>query len=200
MVFNLNQPQMNVESVLNLEDLPFFCYHPRMRIGNNFSRVCTSVQAMYFELLKVRNFILTYRYILTIFRLSLSIKVIGPRSRSNEKLTYFYLTVTSVGLYSTKTYLKGQGHLKVKVKFTQYQGTKPKWPNGMKHCAYCTDGHGFEPRTSTSVCGHICLSIYNCFCDQCVSWMVYLRLKDILVGTIICNQVFIFLFVDDEHL
>ena len=76
-----------------------------------------SVQAVTFELLKSGTSFLVYRYILTTSRSSLSIKVFG--SRSNEKLTYFYITVTSVCLYATKTYLKGQGHLKVKV--TQYQ-------------------------------------------------------------------------------
>ena len=76
--------------------------HPRMRVGNNFSRVCLcvfclSVQALAFELLKLGTTFLVCRCI------------------------YFYLTVTSVCLYSTKTYLKGQGHVKVKVKVTHYQ-------------------------------------------------------------------------------
>ena len=75
-----------------------FNYHPRMRIGNNFSRVCLCVSFCVFVCL------LVYRYILTMSRSSLSIKVIGSRSRSNEKLTYVYLPATSVCLYANKTY------------------------------------------------------------------------------------------------
>ena len=101
-----------------------------MQIGNNFNwvclcvfmSVCVSVQIITFELLKLETSFSVNRYILTISRSSVSIMVIGSRSRSKEKLTYFYLTVSSVCLYSTKTYLKGQCHLKVKVKITQYQG------------------------------------------------------------------------------
>ena len=83
-----------------------------MRIGNNFSWVCVSVtvtfgcnfQAVTFELLKLGTSILVYIYILIICRSSLSIKIIGSRSSSNKKLTYFYLPATSVCLYATKTY------------------------------------------------------------------------------------------------
>ena len=72
-----------------------------------------SVQAITFELLKLETSFLAYIYSLTISRSSLSIKVIGSRSRSNEKLTCFYLTATSVcHLYAIKTF----------VKVTQYQG------------------------------------------------------------------------------
>ena len=59
-----------------------------MRIGNNFSRVCLSVQAVTFEQQMVGMLYLVYRNILTISRSGLSIKVIGLRSRSNEKLKY----------------------------------------------------------------------------------------------------------------
>ena len=80
--------------------------------GNNFSQVCLSVsqsvsqsvcvsvclsvQAITFELVKLGTSFLVYRYILTISTSSLSIKVIGSRSRSNEKLTHFDLPVSSV--------------------------------------------------------------------------------------------------------
>ena len=37
-------------------------------------------------------------------------------------MTYFKITVALVSLYATKAYLKSQGHLKVKVKATLYQG------------------------------------------------------------------------------
>ena len=84
--------------------------------------VCQSVQAIIFKLLNLGTSFLLYRCILTKSRSCLSIKVIGSRSRSNEKLTYFYITVASVCLYATKIYSQGQCHLKVKVKVTQYQG------------------------------------------------------------------------------
>ena len=48
-------------------------------------------------------------------------QVVGSSSRSNEKFAYFLLTVTSVCLYSTKIYLNGQDHLKVKVIVSQCQ-------------------------------------------------------------------------------
>ena len=72
-------------------------YHPRMWVGNVFGHVCVcvcvcvcvsvflSVQAITFELLDIENSFLVCRYILTISRSSLSIKVIGSRSRSYEK-------------------------------------------------------------------------------------------------------------------
>ena len=64
-------------------------YHPRMRVGNVFGHVCLSVclsvQAITFELLDIKTSFLVCRYILIISRSSLSIKVIGSRSRSYEK-------------------------------------------------------------------------------------------------------------------
>ena len=64
-------------------------------VGNNFSRVCLSVcLSVYlsvcvsvqitFELLKVGTSFLVYTYIFIISRSSLSTKVIGSRSRSND--------------------------------------------------------------------------------------------------------------------
>ena len=69
------------------------CYHPRMWVGNVFSRVCLSVclsvflsvQAITFEPLDIETLFLICRYILTKSRLSLSIKVIRLRSRSYKK-------------------------------------------------------------------------------------------------------------------
>ena len=67
-------------------------YHPRMRVGNVFGHVCLcvclcvclsvflSVQAITFEPLDIETSFLVCRYILTISRSSLSIKVIGSRS------------------------------------------------------------------------------------------------------------------------
>ena len=72
-------------------------YHPRMWVGNVFGHVCLSVclcvclsvflpvQAITFEPLNIETSFLVCRYILTISRSSLSIKVIGSRSRSYEK-------------------------------------------------------------------------------------------------------------------
>ena len=72
-------------------------YHPRMRVGNVFGHVCLcvcvcvclsvflSVQAITSEPLNIETSFLVCRYILTISRSSLSIKVIGSRSRSYEK-------------------------------------------------------------------------------------------------------------------
>ena len=72
-------------------------YHPRMRVGNAFGHVCLcvcvsvcvsvflSVQAITFESLDIETSFLVCRYILTISRSSLSIKVMGSRSRSYEK-------------------------------------------------------------------------------------------------------------------
>ena len=66
-------------------------YHPRMRVGNVFwlcvclsvclsMSVFLSVQAITFEPLDIETSFLVCRYILTISRSSLSIKVIGSRS------------------------------------------------------------------------------------------------------------------------
>ena len=61
-------------------------YHPHMRVGNVFGHVCLSVclsvQAITFEPLDIETSFLVCRYILTIARSSLSIKVIGSRLRS----------------------------------------------------------------------------------------------------------------------
>ena len=78
-----------------------YVYHPRMRVGNVFGHVCLSaclsvylcvclsvflsVQAITFEMLDIETSFLVCRYILTISRSSLSIKVIESRSRSYEK-------------------------------------------------------------------------------------------------------------------
>ena len=70
------------------------------RVGNVFGcvclcvclSVCRSVQTITFEPLYVETSFLVCRYILTISRSSLSIEVIGSRSRSHEKndnFTYF---------------------------------------------------------------------------------------------------------------
>ena len=104
------------------------CYRPRMRIGINFTQVylclsvCLSVQAITFELLQLGTSFLVYRYILTPSRSSLSIKVIGSRSRSNVFLIIFYQNCQFYVFLFHSYMIKFQGHLKVKVKAVQYQG------------------------------------------------------------------------------
>ena len=69
-------------------------YNPRMRVGNVFScvclyiclSVCPSVQAITFELLHIETSFLVCRYILTISRSSLSIKVIGQGQGNMRKM------------------------------------------------------------------------------------------------------------------
>ena len=64
-----------------------------MWVGNVFGHVCLCVcvsvflpvQAITFETLDIETSFLVCQYILTITRSSLSIKVIGLRSRSHEK-------------------------------------------------------------------------------------------------------------------
>ena len=64
-----------------------------MRVGNVFGHVCVSVclsvylsvQAITFEPLDIETLFLVWQYILTKYRSSLSIQVIGSRSRSYDK-------------------------------------------------------------------------------------------------------------------
>ena len=72
-------------------------YHLRMQVGSVFGHVCVSVclsvclsvflfiQAITFEPLNIETSFLVYRYILTISRSSLSIKINASRSRSYDK-------------------------------------------------------------------------------------------------------------------
>ena len=82
-----------------------------------------SVQAINFEPLNIETSFLVCRYISTISRPSLSIKVIGSRSRSYEKndsFTYFNLLILCMWpkvINKVKVTHQGQGHIKVKVTF-----------------------------------------------------------------------------------
>ena len=88
--------------------------------------VCVSVflslQAITFELLDIETSFLVCRYILTTSRSSLSIKVIGSRSRSYEKndsFSYFNFLILCMWLQvinKVKVTHQGEGHIKVKVK------------------------------------------------------------------------------------
>ena len=86
--------------------------------------ICVSVCSGYsFWTTLHRDFILVCRYILTISRSSLSIKVIGSRSRSYEKsdsFTYFNFLILCMWLQvinKVKVTHQGEGHIKVKVKY-----------------------------------------------------------------------------------
>ena len=86
--------------------------------------VCPSVQTVTFEPLHIQASFLVCRDILTISRSSLSIKVIGSRSRSYEKndnFTYFNMFILYIWLQvinEVKVINLGQGHIKVKVKIS----------------------------------------------------------------------------------
>ena len=117
---------------------PSIFYHPRMRVGNVLGHVCLcvclyvclsvflSVQAITFEPLDIETSFLVCRYILTISRSSLSIKVIGSRSRSYEKndsFTYFNFLILCMWLQvinKVKVTHQGEGHIKVKVKISSF--------------------------------------------------------------------------------
>ena len=68
-----------------------------MRVGNVFGHVCLSVclsvQTITFEPLHIGTSFLVWRYILTISRSNLSIKVIGSQSRSCAKNDYILISI-----------------------------------------------------------------------------------------------------------
>ena len=82
-----------------------------------------SVQAITFKTLDIETSFLVCRYILTISRSSLSVKVIRSRSRSYEKndtFTYFNLLILCMWLQvinKVRVTHQGQGHIKVKAKY-----------------------------------------------------------------------------------
>ena len=78
--------------------------------------VYVSVQAITFELLQLGASFSVYRYILTTSMSSLSIKVIGSRSRSNIFFVIFYQNCQFNAFLFHSYMIKGQGHLKVKLK------------------------------------------------------------------------------------
>ena len=86
--------------------------------------VCPSVQAITFELLHIETSFLVCRYIFIISRSSLSIRVIGTRSRSyerNDNLTYFNMSILCIWLQvinEVKVTHQGEDHIKVKVKIS----------------------------------------------------------------------------------
>ena len=86
--------------------------------------VCPSVQTITLELLDIETSFLVCRYILTISRSSLSINVIGSRSRSYEKndhFTYFNMCIIRIWLQvinEVKVTHQSEGHIKNKVKMS----------------------------------------------------------------------------------
>ena len=98
------------------------CHYVKVKV--KFKKVITlyfthvSAQAPTFEPQALGSSFSAHRDISTISRSSSSTRVIMLKSRSNLKNDTFELTFTSecLDLYSTKTYLESQGHLKVNVK------------------------------------------------------------------------------------
>ena len=76
----------------------FYCY---LHTGNNFTQVYLSVQATTLELLKPGTSFLACGYILTIFRSSFSIKVIGQGRM--YFLSHFTKIVNFMCFYSAQT-------------------------------------------------------------------------------------------------
>ena len=103
-----------------------------MREGNVFGhvRLCVyvsvrpSVQNITFEPLHIETSFLVCRYIFTISRSSLIIKVIRSRSRScekNDNFTYFNMLILYIWLQvinEVKVINQGEGDIKVKVKIS----------------------------------------------------------------------------------
>ena len=94
-----------------------------MWVGNVFSHICVSVclsvclsvQSIPFEPLHIETSFLAYRYILTISRLSLSIKVIGSMLRSykkNDHFTYFNMFIPCTWPW---VIIRSRSHIKLKV-------------------------------------------------------------------------------------
>ena len=90
--------------------------------------MCLSVQTITFEPLHIGTSFLAWRYILTISRSSLSIKVIGSRSRSCAKFDYLKLISTCYSFVCTYRPLirsrsrshQGQGQIKVNIKLRSF--------------------------------------------------------------------------------
>ena len=85
--------------------------------------MCLSVQAITFEPLDIEISFLVCRYILTISRPSLSIKVIGSRSyeKKNDSFTIFNFLILCMWLQvinKVNVTHQGEGHIKVKVKIS----------------------------------------------------------------------------------
>ena len=84
--------------------------------------MCPSVQAITFESLHIETSFLVWKYIFTISRSSLSIKVIGSRSNEkNDNFTYFNMLICCIWLQvinEVKVTHQGECPIKVKVKMS----------------------------------------------------------------------------------
>ena len=100
----------------------YFCYFFQLCLCVCLS-VFTTIQAITFEPLHIETSFLVYRYIFTISRSSIGIKVIGSRSRSYEKndnFTYLNMLILCIWLHvisKVKVTHQGEGDIKVKVKY-----------------------------------------------------------------------------------
>ena len=85
-----------------------------------YPSVCISVQAITFEPIDIDTSLLEYRYIFTISRSSLSIMDVRSRSyEKNDNFTCFNMLILCMLLQiinKVNVTIKGQGHIKVKVK------------------------------------------------------------------------------------
>ena len=77
--------------------------------------MCPSVQTTTFELLDIETSFLVCRYIVTISRSSLSIKVLGSRSRSYEKNDNLLISTFESSVYGYRSLMRSRSHIKVKV-------------------------------------------------------------------------------------
>ena len=89
--------------------------------------MCPSVQTTCFEPLDIETSVLVCRYILTISRKSLSIKVIGSRSMSYDKMIILLISTCESSIYGYRSLInevkvthQGEGHVKVKLKMSTF--------------------------------------------------------------------------------
>ena len=96
-----------------------------MRVGNFFGHVSVSVclsvslsvfpsvQAITFELLHIETSFSVCRYIFTIIRSSLSIKVIG--SSHMRKMIILLISTCQSSVYGYRSLMRSRSHIKVKI-------------------------------------------------------------------------------------
>ena len=92
-----------------------------MWVGNVFSlsvrlSVCLPVQAITFEPFHIGTSFLAWRYIVTIFRSHLSIKIIRSRSRPCTKNDCFLILTCYSFVRGCRSLIRSKSHIKVEVK------------------------------------------------------------------------------------
>ena len=134
--------------------------------------VCLSVQTITFEPLHIGTSFLVWRYILTISRSSLSIKVIGLRSRSCAKNDYLLISTCysfvctfkaikrSRSCIKVKVTHQGQGQIKVNIKLRSFlrRDTLTRVVCIWIKCVLVTYTSVLLPRDST---GGTCFGVMN---------------------------------------